>query len=341
MKQGILIVNLGTPKSTSEDDVREYLREFLSDPYVIDIPALFRWALLKFFILPKRPAQSAEAYKLIWTKRGSPLMFHTQDYCKALEKELGVPVAVSMRYQEPSIKAGVQELISKGVNHIVAWPVFPQYSLAAYETAAVKVREEVAALGFSGKLDIVPPVFDDVRFAQAFAQVAADSVAEASFKPDHYLMSFHGVPERHCRKTVDKKYPCTKRKDCCDVLRSENINCYRAQCFVSAKKIAEEMGLKKEQWSIGFQSRLGRTPWIQPYTDEMLPKFVEKGVKNLAVLCPSFVSDCLETLEEIKMRAKEDFVEAGGKDLFLIPSLNASKVWVEKSGSILKESFLS
>ncbi len=340
MKQGILIVNLGTPDSTSEGDVRKYLKEFLSDPYVIDIPALFRWALLKFFILPKRPAESAEAYKKIWTKRGSPLMFHTVDYCKALQKELKIPVACSMRYQSPSIEEGVKELVQAGVDHIVAWPVFPQYSLAAYETAAVKVRKVVSKLGFSGKLDLVPAVFDDPLFAKAFSTVAHEATEKKGFKPDHYLMSFHGVPERHCRKTVDKGYPCTKNKDCCDTLRSENINCYRAQCVVSAKVIAKEMGLGDDQWTIGFQSRLGRTPWIQPYTDELLPKFAGQGVKNLAVLCPSFVSDCLETLEEIQMRAKEDFVKAGGEDLFLIPSLNASDVWVKNSAEILRVNYL-
>ncbi len=340
MKQGILIVNLGTPNSTSEEDVRVYLKEFLSDPYVIDIPALFRWALLKFFILPKRPAESAEAYKKIWTKRGSPLMFHTQDYCKALEKELRILVACSMRYQNPSIKEGVRQLMEAGVGHIVAWPVFPQYSLAAYETAAVKIRAEVKALGFTGKLDLVPAVFDNPLFTGAFATVAKESTEAKGFKADHYLMSFHGVPERHCRKTVDKSYPCTKEKDCCDVLRSENINCYRAQCFASAKMIAEEMGLDRTQWTLGFQSRLGRTPWIQPYTDELLPKFAAQGIKKLAVLCPSFVSDCLETLEEIQMRAKEDFVEAGGEDLYLVPSLNASKVWVKNSAEILRADFI-
>jgi len=340
MKQGILIVNLGTPNSTSEEDVRVYLKEFLSDPYVIDIPAIFRWILLKFFILPKRPAQSAEAYKLVWTKRGSPLMFHTEDYCKGLAKELGIDVACSMRYQNPSIKVGMQKLIDSGVDHVIAWPVFPQYSLAAYETAAVKVREVAEELGYTGKLDLVPAVFDDPLFAEAFAGVAGKSCEESKFKADHYLMSFHGVPERHCRKTVDKGYPCTKNKDCCDTLRSENIQCYRAQCFVSAKMIADKMGLKSEQWTIGFQSRLGRTPWIQPYTDELLPKLAAKGVKNLAVLCPSFVSDCLETLEEIKIRAKEDFVEAGGKDLFLVPSLNSSDIWIKNSAEILRTNFL-
>lgn len=336
---GFLLVNLGTPDTTSVPDVRRYLREFLSDPRVIDINPIGRWLLLNLIILPTRPKQSAEAYRAIWDdQRGSPLLFHGQDLAGKVREALGddVQVELAMRYQNPSTAASLQAFRENGVDRIVVFPLFPHYSSAAWGSAIEKIFEEAGRLWNVPTIQVVPPYFDHPAFIDAFATVARPLLDE--MKPDLVVMSYHGLPERHCVKSDDSGgQHCLRSDTCCDAIVRANRNCYRAQCFATSRALAERLELEKDGWEVTFQSRLGRSPWIRPYTDLRLNEIAESGVERVAVFSPSFVADCLETLEEIGIRAKDDFVAHGGKELRLIPSLNSEDAWVRAILEITRE----
>jgi len=333
MPHGLLLINLGTPDEPTTPAVRRYLREFLGDPRVIDINAVGRKLLLELIILPTRPAKSAHAYQSIWDpKRGSPLMYHSQDLAAGVAAKLGTGwrVELAMRYGKPSIAAGLEALIQAGVDRIVVLPLFPQYASSSTGTAVARVMELAQQAWTVPSLDFVPAFFDDPGFLDAFAAVGAASLAEA--KPDHVLFSFHGLPVRQITKTDTTGAHCFKTETCCDTLT--NPSCYRAQCFHTARALAQRLDLTPERYTVCFQSRLGRTPWIQPYTDVVLDEIAKKGVKRLAVMCPAFVADCLETIEEIGMRARAQFKAAGGEELVLVPSLNASPPWIDAVAAI-------
>ena len=326
---GVLLINLGTPDAPRTPEVRRYLREFLMDPWVIDIPAPLRWLLLEAVILPRRPAKSAEAYAQIWTERGSPLMFHTLDLADRVQEALGAGYVVrpAMRYGKPSIEKGLAELRDAGVGRIRVLPLYPQYSLAATRSSIEETVRAARRLGLKVPLQILPDFFGEKGFIRAFADVARPVLD--GFQPDHVLFSFHGLPERQVRKTDPTGKHCFAAGSCCDRVGDANRQCYRAQSFHTAREIARELGLEQPRWQVGFQSRLGRTPWIKPYTDLLYEPLARQGVKKLAVLCPAFVADCLETLEEIQIRGRDQFRAAGGEDLKLVPSLNSSPSWVD------------
>lgn len=326
---GLLLINLGTPDAPTTGDVRRYLDEFLSDPRVLDIPAPIRWMLLNFVILPRRPAQSAAAYRTVWTDRGSPLMFHTTDLADGVRAKLGadVQVEVAMRYQNPSIASALRRLADAGVDRIVVFPLFPQYSSAATGSAAEKVMVEASKLWNVPALTFVDAFYEHPLFIEAFAQVAQPVLDE--LQPDHVMLSYHGLPERHCTKSDPTGAHCLKRADCCDAIVEANRNCYRAQCFATSRALKARLRLDDANTVVTFQSRLGRDPWVRPYTDEVLVELAKAGAKRLAVLCPAFVADCLETLEEIGERAAHDFKAAGGQELRLVPSLNSTQPWVD------------
>jgi protoporphyrin/coproporphyrin ferrochelatase len=327
-KLGVLLVNLGTPDAPHPPAVRRYLRDFLSDPRVIDINPVLRWLLLRLVILPVRPRRSAEAYAKIWGEGGSPLLVHGQALRDAVGQRLGeVPVALAMRYGNPSIAAGLDQLHADGCDHLVVVPLFPQYASSSTGSAVEAVYSEAGRRWNTPFVSVVPAFFDDLRFIEAFAQVAQPVLEE--LRPDHVLMSFHGLPERHMRKSDPSGRHCLASPGCCDKLVDANRNCYRAQCFATAQALAGRLGLPEGGWSVAFQSRLGRDPWIRPYTDERLVELAKAGVERLAVMCPAFVADCLETLEEIGMRADESFRAAGGTALRLVPSLNTHPAWVD------------
>lgn len=324
-----MLINLGTPDAPQTAEVRRYLREFLSDPRVIDVPAPVRWMILNLFILPFRPKKSAEAYRKIWTDEGSPLLVYGEQLAEQLQARVGdeALVALAMRYQSPSIESALAKLVDAGVERIIALPLFPQYSSAAWGSAAQKLYE-VAGEGWNvPSIEVIPPFYDHPAFIEAFAAQARPVLAE--LKPDKTLMSFHGVPERHCTKSDPTGAHCLQRPDCCDAIVEANRMCYRAQCFATAHALARELQLEDDAWEITFQSRLGRTPWIQPFTDERIKQLPGEGVKRVAVLSPAFVADCLETLEEIEIRARAQFIEEGGKELTMVPSLNSSPKWVD------------
>lgn len=336
MATGLLLINLGTPDQPTTPAVRRYLREFLSDPRVIDINPVGRALLLNLIILPFRPKKSAHAYQSIWDpKRGSPLMYHSRDLAAGVASALGADwkVELAMRYGSPSIPAGIEALRAAGIDRIVVLPLFPQYAASSTGTALARVFQVAGQDWNTPWLDVVPPFYEDPGFLSAFAAVAR---AHGIEKADHVLLSFHGLPERHVRKSDATGAHCLAQSSCCDRLVDANRNCYRAQCFATARGIARALELPDDRTTVCFQSRLGRTPWIKPYTDEVIDQLARRGVKHLAVMCPAFVADCLETVEEIGMRAKEQFLAAGGQQLTMIPSLNSSPQWIEAVAALVR-----
>ena len=337
-KTGVLIVNLGTPDAPTTPAVRRYLRQFLSDDRVIDINPLGRWLLLNLIILPFRSPKSAKAYQRVWTDEGSPLLTHGQKLAEALAEELGPwPVRLAMRYGSPSIEQGLDELNSLGCDRLIIFPLYPQYASSTTGSTLEEVYRVLSARWNSPSIVVVPPYFDQPAFLKAFTEVAQPTLEE--LKPDHYLFSFHGLPERHVIKSDEsaQRSHCLKAEGCCEVLTHANRNCYRAQCVQTAHGIARELGLNREQYDISFQSRLGREPWLQPYTDKTVEALAERGVKRLAVFCPAFTADCLETIEEIGMEVKEEFEHAGGDELALVPSLNSHSSWVKAAAALIRE----
>lgn len=332
---GVLLINLGTPKAPTTQAVRAYLREFLSDPCVIDIHPLARWLLLNAVILPFRPRKSAAAYQKIWMPEGSPLRIHSEALAEALQDRLSEThtVRLAMRYGEPSIADELTQLMSAGVTQVVVVPLYPQYATSSTGTALSAVYQAAIGRAVVPVFNVVPDYYDHPQFLDLVSSmIQAD---KAAFEADHVLFSYHGLPERHIRQCDFSGNHCLMSDTCCDTIRVENRSCYRAQCFATTRGIVERLQLSSTEWTVGFQSRLGRTPWIKPYTDEILPELVERGVRRLVVSCPSFVSDCLETLEEIGLRAREDFIAAGGEDLHLVPAVNSQGKWVDAVASMI------
>ena len=325
---GLLLVNLGTPAAPTAAAVRPYLREFLMDPRVVDLSGPARFLLVEGAILPTRPAKTAAAYATIWTERGSPLLFHSQDLTEKVRARLpGVPVELGMRYGAPSIESALQRLLGRGVDRVCMFPLYPQHSAAATGSCVEELFRAARTLWAVPSLHVVPAFYDAPSFLDLFAEKGAEALR--GYDADHVVMSFHGIPEHHVTKCDPSGRHCLQRADCCDVDVPENALCYRRHCTVTARGIAARMGLAPDRWTMTFQSRLGRRPWLKPYTDLVLPELAKAGKKRLLVFSPAFVADCLETLEEIRVRAKEDFVRAGGEDLRLVPSLNADDGWAD------------
>jgi protoporphyrin/coproporphyrin ferrochelatase len=311
MKNGLLIINLGTPDAPTPKALRRYLKPFLSDPRVMDINPLLRWLLVYVVILPFRAPQSAKAYKKIWTREGSPLMVHTQKLRDQISQGLKGEwiVEMGMRCGNPSIETGLKRLMQQGADRITILPLYPQYASATTGTTIEEVYRVTSPLWNLPSIRIIPPFYDQPGFIQTHVQIAKDHLSH--FRQDHLLFSFHGLPKKHIEKS-----------------KGLAAYCYESQCTHTAKVIAQGLGLKKERYSLAFQSRLGRSPWIQPYTDEEIVRLGQSGVKRLAVMMPSFVADCLETLEEIGLRGKELALSHGVEEFELIPTLNAHPEWV-------------
>jgi len=338
--QGLLLVNLGTPDAPRTAEVRAYLREFLSDPRVIDLPAPARWALVNLVIAPFRSSRSAEAYRKVWTEAGSPLLVHGLALRDAVRARLGAgtPVELGMRYGRPSIGTAFRALRGAGADRIVVLPLFPQHSSAAWGSAVECVLELAAGEENVPSLAVVPPYFDHPAFVDAQADVARPALA--AFRPDRVIVSFHGLPERQIRRGDESGRHCLASADCCARMVAANASCYRAQCFATARAVARNLGLADDAYEVAFQSRLGRTPWIRPWTDERVVALARSGVRRLAVLTPSFVADCLETIEEIGIRARESFVGAGGEDLLAVPCVNAHPSWADGAVRLARDAGL-
>ncbi len=333
---GVLLLNLGTPDAPEVPAVRRYLGEFLMDERVIDVPGPLRWLLVHGAILPFRPARSAHAYRKIWTAEGSPLLVHGRALEEGVRRELGdgIQVALAMRYGQPSMRAAMGQLASRGVTELTVVPLYPQGAASSSGSSIARVYELAAEFWDPPRMRVIPPFFDDSGFLDAFASVARRTLERA--RPEHVLFSFHGVPERHVRRS-DPTGRCLAGGSCSDALGPLNRGCYRAQAFATARWLAGRLGLGPERYSTTFQSRLGRAKWIEPHTDKRISELARAGVKRLAVVCPSFVADCLETLEEIGIRGREQFKAEGGEELALVPSLNAEPEWVKAVARMARE----
>jgi ferrochelatase len=325
MKKAVLLVNLGSPNSPSVPDVRRYLREFLMDGRVLDVPWLVRFCIVHFAILPSRPKASAHAYQTIWTAGGSPLVVTSRNVQQQLQQRVEIPVELAMRYQNPSIPDAVERLAAQGVGELLLIPLFPHYAMSSYETAVERVREVAAKRAPAMRVVVQPPYYDHPDYISALVASAQEYLAEDY---DHLLFSFHGVPERQIRKSDPTGGHCLRVDNCCETPSPAHARCYRAQCFQTVAAFNRAAGIPAGKSSVAFQSRLGRDPWLTPYTDQQLTALAGRGVKRLRVMCPAFVSDCLETLEEIGMRGKETFLEAGGTDFKMIPCLNEHPRWI-------------
>ena len=331
---GVLLVNTGTPDSPAVADVRRYLGEFLMDPRMLTMPTVARWLLVHGIILRTRPRRSAHAYASIWTERGSPLLAHSVDLARELRTALGAEVAgveIAMRYGRPSVANALARFSEAGVDELVVVPLFPQYSAAAWASAFDAVGAAAARLPVVPALRFVPPFFAEPAFLDAAAAVAEPHLAR--FRPDRVLFSFHSLPESHVR-AADRSGRCFTG-DCCAALGPANATCYRAQCFATARALAARLALHAGDWEVAFQSRFTKK-WVQPFTDQRLVALAKNGTRRLAVLCPAFVADCLETVEELGLRGRESFCAAGGEDLLAVPCVNASPQWVTGLANLVR-----
>ncbi len=330
-KRGLLILNLGTPDSPEPEAVGRYLKQFLMDKWVIDIPWLLRWIFVHLLIVPKRKHASSEAYKLIWTERGSPLRYFLSDLDARVAALIpDVKVASAMRYGQPSIENGLRQLADQ--EEIIVFPLYPQYAESSTRSSKEDCERAAKKLNLKAKLTFVKDYFEHPAFITCFSEIVAPILERE--RPDHLLMSFHGLPERHVKRISPGH--CLAGENCCSTLTPTNRDCYRAQSYATARALAQTLGLHSQQYSVSFQSRLGRTPWIQPFTDVVLAEFPKKEIKRVAVVCPSFTTDCLETIEEIGIRGAESFKEAGGVEYVAIPCLNAREEWAEAVVEIAK-----
>ncbi|MGO3690782.1 ferrochelatase [Psychroflexus halocasei] len=337
--KGVLLVNLGSPASTDPKDVKSYLGEFLMDERVIDLPYLLRTILVKGIILNTRPKQSAKAYSKIWWDEGSPLIVLSEKLQDKVNQETSVPISLAMRYGEPSMKNGLQELYDQGVTEVLLVPLYPQFAMATTETIIVlaeQLRDE-----FFPKIDftVVPPFYNHPDYVTVLSRSIIEELEKIDY--DHLLFSYHGVPERHIRKSDITNSHCKIDGSCCQTPSKAHQFCYRHQCYETTRLVGEKLKLKEGTFSTSFQSRLGFDPWLKPYTDRTVEKMAQEGIEKIAVVTPAFVSDCLETLEEIAMEADEIFKENGGTEFTFIPCINDREDWVKTLSRWIDEWALS
>ena len=324
--KGVLLVNLGSPESPDPKDVKVYLDEFLMDERVIDLPSFLRAILVRGIILNTRPKRSAKAYKKIWWDEGSPLIVLSKRLLQKMEEKVQLPLALGMRYGKPTIQKGLQELADKGVTEVLLVPLYPQFAMATTETILV-LAESLRQESFPQmEFTTLPSFYNHPDYVRVLSQSIQESLNDKQW--EHLIFSYHGVPERHIRKSDITKSHCKIDEQCCQTASPAHQYCYRHQCFETTRLVAKYLDLPSDRYTTTFQSRLGLDPWLQPYTDKTVAKMAKSGVKKMAIVTPAFVSDCLETLEEIGMEAVEDFEEKGGEHLHVIPCINDREDWV-------------
>ena len=326
MSKGVLLVNLGSPDSPEPKDVKKYLGEFLMDERVIDVPLWARNLLVKGIILNTRPKASAAAYKKIWWEEGSPLIVISERLKSKVQEQVDFPVALAMRYGSMTIKKGLQELVDKGVDEVFLIPLYPQFAMATTETILV-LAEDIRKEHFPDlKISDLPAFYNNEDYIEVLSKSIKKNLEGKNY--DHLLFSYHGVPERHIRKRDITKSHCKIDGSCCVTPSPAHEFCYRHQCLEVTRLVAKKLNLKDNTYSSSFQSRLGFDPWLLPYTDRTIERLGKEGLKNMAIATPAFVSDCLETLEEIAMEGEEIFHEMGGKEFTTVPCLNDDDEWV-------------
>ncbi len=332
IKRAVVLMNLGSPDTTNVKDVSSYLKEFLMDKRVLDTPYLLRSILVNGIIVPFRSPKSAHAYKSVWTKEGSPLIVLTRQLQKLVQAQMQEPVEIAMRYGNPGMKEAYDNILIKqpDTEEVILLPLYPHYAMSSYETAVVHAEDIHAKGKYPFKITTIKPFYNETNYIDALRDSIAPYLNEDY---DQILFSFHGIPERHLLKSDPTHNHCLKVADCCNVPSAAHATCYRHQCYQTANLVAASLDIPKNKYAISFQSRLGRSEWIKPYTAARLTELPGEGVKKLLVVCPAFVSDCLETLEEIAMQGKESFISSGGISLTLIPCLNIHPLWVKTIAS--------
>ncbi len=341
-KIGILLMNLGSPDSTDVADVKKYLDQFLMDERVIDKPWILRALLVKGIIVPFRAPKSAKAYKTIWTKDGSPLIVNTMQLQKALQNEIvqrtpagEEPVEIAMRYGNPSPEAAFNALLKRdsSIEEVIALPLYPHYAMSSYESAVEYAKKIHRQKKYSFKLTFIEPFYNEPDYLHSLAENIRPFLNEPY---DQLLFSYHGIPERHIRKSDITGCHCLRTENCCEVDSPAHAHCYRHQVRTTTKLVTEKLQIPENKYSISFQSRLGKG-WLTPFTDIRLKELPDEGIKKILIICPAFVSDCLETLEEIAIRGKEIFMEAGGETFKMIPCLNVNPLWVKAIAKYVTE----
>ena len=321
------MINLGSPDSTDVKDVKKYLDEFLMDERVIGKSYWFRWFLVKVIILNTRPKKSAKAYKKIWWKEGSPLIVLSKRLFKKVKKFINIPVALAMRYGSISINKGIKELYESGVKEIVVLPLYPHYAMSSYETVVEKVKEEVKN-NFPGvNLKIISPFYKEKNYINLLSKKIEDKIKNIDY--DHILFSYHGIPISHLKISDPTKSHCYKVNNCCSTKSDAHQYCYKHQVLETTEAVVKKLNIDEDKYSNAFQSRLPNEAWLKPYTDDELVRLAKEGKKNLVIVTPAFVTDCLETLEEIAMEGKEEFLEAGGEEYHYVPCLNDDDDWAK------------
>ncbi len=326
--RAVLLTNLGSPDSTGVSDVRKYLNQFLMDPYVIQLPWILRRLIVSLFVLPSRPKASAHAYQSIWWEEGSPLVVLTQRLLAAVKAKTDVPVEMAMRYGSPGIEASLLKLARQGgIEEILLIPLYPHYAESTVKTTVEEAKAIIKRHQLNVKLNVLQPFYEDQDYIDSLVASTAPWINERH-SYDHVLFSYHGLPELHLTKADPTGGHCLQRPDCCQVASPAHATCYRHQLFRTTERFVEKAGLEEGQYSVAFQSRLGKAKWLEPSTVSKLEELAQGGVKKLLVMCPAFVTDCLETLEEIALQGSEIFTAAGGESLTLIPCLNDHEQWV-------------
>ncbi|MDF1796798.1 MAG: ferrochelatase [Coxiellaceae bacterium] len=327
-KTGVLIINLGSPSNLSVSAIRAFLREFLMDKCVIDLPWLARALIVYGLVLPFRPQRLVSQYKEIWLEQGSPLVVYSQSATDKLAQQLGddYEVRLAMRYGQPSMQGAISELLQQDLKQLVVIPFYPQYATSTTGSTVAELYRLLSEHSNVPSVEVVMSFYDEPGFIAAQAAVCRSTMD--SFKPDHLLMSYHGLPVSHIKKEQRLPYDVCMQHQPCPSVSNHNSHCYRAHCYETSRLLAAQLGLTGDQYTTTFQSRFGKNKWIEPVTTEVLQQLAKQGVKKLAVTMPSFVVDCLETLEEIAIRAKEAWIEAGGEDMVVIPCLNDNPQWV-------------
>jgi len=320
--EGVLLINLGSPKELSKKSVRQYLRVFLSDDNVVDLPKFFQQFILRLFILPFRPKNTLEAYEKIWTKEGSPLIISTESIANKLTEKTGWNVEYAMRYEEPSIEKALHKFKENEINKIYVISLYPHNAMATTVTTELETRNVAMNISNDFELIFTKPFFDNEEYINAMVNSIRPYVENKSY--DKIIFSYHGIPKRQAKKTDETGEHCFSTSNCCEVENDGSKDCYRSHTRIASDLTAKKLGLEDDQWEIAYQSRIG-PGWLTPFTDKRLAKLPEEGIDNIAILCPSFISDCLETLEEIDIRGRETFLKAGGKKMTYIPCLNDSE----------------
>ena len=330
---GILLINLGSPKKLTKKSVREYLKVFLSDDYVLDLPKILQQIILRVFILPFRPKKTLEAYELIWTPEGSPLITSTESIANKLSLKTGWDVDYAMRYEDPSIENALLNFKNKGIYKIIVISLYPHNALTTTITTEMETRIVANKLSEDFELVFTKPFFDNEIYINAISKTIKPHIEKASF--DKIVFSYHGIPKRQAKKTDETGEHCFSDSNCCEIAGDGSKDCYRSHTRIASDLTAKKLGLSDDQWEVAYQSRLG-PGWLTPFTDKRLAELPEEGKKNIAVLCPSFISDCLETLEEIDIRGRKTFFDAGGKIMTYIPCLNDSEDTINLLENLVK-----